>query len=205
MLLKNIKSLKLFKIFVSGRKITWKTTLISAIFVISILAVVSPVNAQVQQESERTISDSLAEKILQKAAEKTGLPISQLELKSAESVRWSNSCMGLQAPGQRCFQVSIQGWKVVIATKQYQLTYHANNSSVFLANKTFSGFPPDKYRHPQTENDFVLPQISEPVFFPPDTSSSSPQSIPEPSFILGLMILGGLGLGSRNRSKQNKV
>ncbi|MBO0348215.1 hypothetical protein J0895_03665 [Phormidium pseudopriestleyi FRX01] len=61
----------------SGRKATWLITLISAVFLSSIFAVVSPVKAQIQQESEPTLSDSLAEKILQKAAEETGWPISQ--------------------------------------------------------------------------------------------------------------------------------
>ncbi|MCT7964509.1 hypothetical protein NG791_27905 [Laspinema sp. D1] len=187
------------------QKFTGKAVIIGAILISSILVASIPVNAETQQVMGQTFSQALAEKVLQKAAEETGLPISELEIKSAEFVRWPNSCMGIQAPGQRCFQVIIPGWKVVIATKQYELTYHTNNSTALLAEKTFLEIPQDKHPHPKPKDNFVPPNLSDPVFLQPEPSPSSPQSIPEPSFILGLMTFGGLGWCSRGRSKHNKA
>lgn len=199
-----MNSLKFFKSFIAYQRFTGAIAIMSAVFISSILVAAIPVNAQTQQVMGQTFSDALAEKVLQQAAEETGLPISKLEIKSAEFVRWPNSCMGIQAPGQMCFQVIIPGWKVVIATKQYQLTYHTNNSSALLVDKTFPGVPQNKHPNPKPENNFVPPNFSEPVFLQPEPEPSSPQSIPEPSSILGLIALGGLGLWSHTRSKHNK-
>ncbi len=83
----------------------------------------------------RTVSD----RILQLASELVNVPISQLQITKAESQTWSNSCLDLQRPEERCMGVMTPGWRVTVKNKEQRLVYHSNREgSVIRFNQAAS-------------------------------------------------------------------
>lgn len=88
--------------------------------------------AKTQTVPEAPLSDALTEIILQQAAEDTNLPISELQIESANSVTWPNGCMGIGGPERICTQALVNGWVVVVTSGTNQWTYHTRGSHALL-------------------------------------------------------------------------
>ncbi|MGB5102618.1 MAG: hypothetical protein WBO04_04770 [Steroidobacteraceae bacterium] len=74
------------------------------------------------QQSLRTVVDA----VLADAASRTGRPVDELEVVSAESVTWSDGSLGCPAPGMMYTQALVPGYRVVVDAGGQRYDYHAS-------------------------------------------------------------------------------
>lgn len=73
-----------------------------------------------------SLPKSISDRILQLASELLELPVSQFQIIKAESQTWTNSCLDLQRPEERCMGAVTPGWRVTVKNKGQLLVYHSD-------------------------------------------------------------------------------
>ena len=66
------------------------------------------------------------------AARRTGMPVAQLVVASAESVVWADGSLGCPAPGMSYTMALVPGYRVRIRAGMQSLDYHASNRGYLL-------------------------------------------------------------------------
>lgn len=79
------------------------------------------------QQSLRTIVDA----VLADAARRTGRPVDEFEVVSADSVTWSDGSLGCPAPGMMYTQALVPGYRVVVEAGGQRYDYHASQRGGF--------------------------------------------------------------------------
>lgn len=74
------------------------------------------------QQSLRMVVDA----VLADAAMRTGRPIEELEVVSAQSVTWSDGSLGCPQPGMMYTQALVPGYRVVVEAGGQRYDYHAS-------------------------------------------------------------------------------
>jgi hypothetical protein len=73
-------------------------------------------------QSLRAVVDA----VLADAARRTGRPIEEIEVVSAQSVTWSDGSLGCPQPGMMYTQALVPGYRVVIEVGEERYDYHAS-------------------------------------------------------------------------------
>ncbi|MEB3831024.1 hypothetical protein [Phormidium sp. CCY1219] len=85
------------------------------------------------------LPDTVASAVLETAARRSGLQISELSIERIDSRQWNSACLGLHPPHTPCYQEKIPGWQIAIATPQGRYIYHTDNTGeVVLFNSALS-------------------------------------------------------------------
>jgi hypothetical protein len=74
------------------------------------------------------LPDAVGEAVLEDAARRSGLRISQLEIVKAERRDWPDGCLGLADSGIFCTQAIVPGWRVTVEGNGRRWVYRTNNS-----------------------------------------------------------------------------
>jgi len=74
------------------------------------------------QRSLRAVVDA----VLADAAKRTGRPIAEIEVVSAQSVTWSDGSLGCPQPGMMYTQALVPGYRVVVEVGGERYDYHAS-------------------------------------------------------------------------------
>jgi hypothetical protein len=75
-----------------------------------------------------SVPDSVIIATRQDLSQKTKIPISQLQVKSATTQTWSDGCLGLANPGEFCTQALVEGWRVVLTNNQKTWVYRTDRT-----------------------------------------------------------------------------
>ncbi|MDP8964403.1 MAG: hypothetical protein M3O33_10560 [Cyanobacteriota bacterium] len=81
-----------------------------------------------QPASVRNLPDAVAKAVLQDAARRANLSVSQLRIVQAEERDWPDGCLGLAAPGQGCTRSIVPGWRVTVEGGRQTFVYRTNES-----------------------------------------------------------------------------
>jgi hypothetical protein len=69
---------------------------------------------------------------VQFAAAELAVDPAAIEVVSAESVEWRNSCLGVDKPGEMCMDVITPGYRVVLSVNGQQVAVHTNEDASVL-------------------------------------------------------------------------
>lgn len=59
-------------------------------------------------------------------SQKLGIPVDQISFVAAESVQWTDSCLGLGGPAESCLQAVTPGYKVILNAQGTSYELHTN-------------------------------------------------------------------------------
>jgi len=85
---------------------------------------------------------SLVEKVLEDAARRTGMPVTRLQVLSAESVTWSDGSLGCPQEGMNYTQALVSGFLVRVQAGDELLEYHAGKDGKAFLCPPESALPP---------------------------------------------------------------
>jgi hypothetical protein len=91
--------------------------------------------------SDANVPNSVSNAVLQLASRHFSVPTSQLKITRAEQQTWSDGCLGLPSPVERCAGTLTQGWRVVVDGKQQVQVYRTDNSGSQVRTEAISGLP----------------------------------------------------------------
>jgi uncharacterized secreted protein with C-terminal beta-propeller domain len=74
-------------------------------------------------------------------AARLSVPIEEIRERSAEIVRWPDSCLGVPVPGQACLTVITPGFRIVLLHDNAAFTYHTDTRDTVILAKTADGDP----------------------------------------------------------------
>jgi hypothetical protein len=77
------------------------------------------------------LPEGLLAQILADAAERSGLPQSELEVVQASAVTWNDGSLGCPEPGMMYTMALVDGYRVVVAAGDEELNYHTDRSRTF--------------------------------------------------------------------------
>lgn len=95
-------------------------------------AVVAASSPKLLAANDVKLPTTVANAVLRKTAELSGLPISKLRIIQAQKRTWSDSCLGLPEPGVLCTQVVVAGWRVSVASGKQRWNYRTNNTGAVV-------------------------------------------------------------------------
>jgi hypothetical protein len=79
-------------------------------------------------DTSKDLPSSVKDPILQDASQKLQVPISQLNITSAERHTWSDGCLELAGADEFCTQALVPGWRVTVNAGEETLVYHTNET-----------------------------------------------------------------------------
>jgi len=87
------------------------------------------------------LPDQIVNILTERVSRDTGIPRSQVRVKSATEQIWSNGCLDLSLPNVRCMQVQTQGWRVELTDERNTWVYRTNQDAgvVFLEENQVTG------------------------------------------------------------------
>ena len=77
---------------------------------------------------EAKLPQSIANAVLRVASEQLGVPSFRLKITKAEKKRWTDSCLGLPSPVERCMGRLTPGWRVVVEGRGQSQVYRTDDS-----------------------------------------------------------------------------
>jgi len=84
------------------------------------------------------LPSAISRAVLRDAQKRSRLPVSQLRILQAETVEWSDGCLGLAEPDVVCTQALVPGWKVTVVGGQQTFVYRTDESGSLVK---FDGTP----------------------------------------------------------------
>lgn len=114
--------------------------------------------AQAQNRSTnfQTLFVTLA--VRRDVSRRTGIPLGQLQVVSAERRTWPDRCLGLPRPDELCAQALTPGWRIQISDGQQVWTYHTDIRGQNFRLATSNG--PAETNLPQSIANTVLRDVS---------------------------------------------
>lgn len=70
----------------------------------------------------------VSQRVKQKIAQLTKVPVGQVEILTAEPRTWPNGCLGIQLPDLVCTQALVEGWFVTAKTGKQRLNYRTDQT-----------------------------------------------------------------------------
>ena len=116
-----------------------------------------------QPASVRNLPDAVAKAVLQDAARRANLSVSQLRIVQTEERDWPDGCLGLAAPGQGCTKAIVPGWRVTVEGGRQTFVYRTNESGSVI--KLESGATQGNSGAVQIPKSELPPPLAEGVVF----------------------------------------
>jgi uncharacterized protein YcnI len=91
--------------------------------------------------SNAKLPPNIADTVLSQASQQLELPISRLQIVSAERKQWSDACLGIRKPGVLCAQVVVPGWQVTVSDGRKNWVYRIGESVTVSYDKDASEIP----------------------------------------------------------------
>jgi uncharacterized protein YcnI len=91
--------------------------------------------------SNAKLPPNIADTVLSQASQQLALPISRLQIVSAERKQWSDACLGIRKPGVLCAQVVVPGWQVTVSDGRKNWVYRIGESVTVSYDKDASEIP----------------------------------------------------------------
>ncbi|MFE1748592.1 hypothetical protein [Coleofasciculus sp. H7-2] len=122
---------------------------------------------QIPTNDAKKLPPAVAEQVLKLASEHLTLPISQLLITKTQQQTWSNGCLGLPSPVERCRGDITPGWRVTVEgkPKQYQV-YRTDKSADQIKTEAIGEMPPRKDSLPNFIAKVVLQDASKRLKIP---------------------------------------
>jgi hypothetical protein len=103
-------------------------------FILSVTANSKPSQANafwlvpsIRNTEERRGDENLAAQAARRQlADALGLRMKDVTVKSVEAVKWSNSCLDVNIPGQACSAVIVPGYRVILLAQEVEFEAHTN-------------------------------------------------------------------------------
>jgi outer membrane lipoprotein-sorting protein len=92
-----------------------------------------------------TIPQFIADTILTRAAQKLGLPVSQLRIVQAQQKQWRDRCLGISEPLILCTPAVVPGWLVTVSDGQQHLVYRVGKPDIIKFDKRASKLASKNY------------------------------------------------------------
>ncbi|MBD1840013.1 hypothetical protein H6F78_22350 [Coleofasciculus sp. FACHB-64] len=120
-----------------------------------------------QPNEAKKLPPAVAEQVLKLASEHLTLPISQLLITQTQQQTWSNGCLDLPSPVERCMSAQTPGWQVTVEgkPKQYQV-YRTDKSAEQIRTEAIGDMPPRKDSLPNSIAKVVLQDASKQLKVP---------------------------------------
>lgn len=99
---------------------------------------------------------TVANTVLQLASQQLGVPASQLRVTQAEKQTWTDGCLGLPSPVERCMSVLTPGWRVVVQGRQQSQVYRTDETAERIRAEGLNGQSPNTEALPATVTKAVL-------------------------------------------------
>jgi hypothetical protein len=86
---------------------------------------------------------SVHDAVVRLAAAHFSLPQSQLLITQSQKQTWTDACLGLPRPVERCMGTATPGWRITIAGKPGQVqVYRTDNQGARIRTEAIAGLPP---------------------------------------------------------------
>ncbi|WP_243147304.1 hypothetical protein [Scytonema sp. UIC 10036] len=95
-------------------------------------------NQQYSETPNVNLPRRLAERILVRASERSGLPVSQLRIVEVDRQQWPDSCLGIPDPLALCAATIVPGWRVTVSDGQQVLIYRVGESGTAIFDERAS-------------------------------------------------------------------
>jgi hypothetical protein len=76
---------------------------------------------------ETMLPDTVADRILEVAAQESGLSVAELKLVEAQPRLW-DGCLGMAPPNGVCTQIAIDGWQAIVTSPTESWVYHSDGT-----------------------------------------------------------------------------
>lgn len=104
------------------------------------------------------LPNSVANAVLQLASSHFSLPASQLRIARVEPQNWSDGCLGLPSPVERCMGVLTPGFRVTVEGKGQSQIYRTDKSGSQIRTEAIANLPPRTDRLP---NSIAIPILQD--------------------------------------------
>ncbi|GAA6620295.1 hypothetical protein [Scytonema sp. NUACC26] len=95
-------------------------------------------NQQYGEIPNANLPRHLSERILVRASERSGLPVSQLRIVEVDRQQWPDSCLGIPDPLALCAATIVPGWRVTVSDGQQVLIYRVAESGTAIFDERAS-------------------------------------------------------------------
>jgi uncharacterized protein YcnI len=110
--------------------------------------------------TDAKLPKSIADAVLQVASGQLKLPSSQLRITRAEQQTWTDGCLGLPSPVERCMGVLTPGWRVIVEGKQQVQSYRTDDTGARVRAEEVAAQPPSVRNLPDSVAKVVLQDAS---------------------------------------------
>jgi hypothetical protein len=117
-------------------------------------------NEQASNIGDANVPRSVADAVLQFAAQDWGASSSQLRITQAQPQTWSDSCLGLPRPTERCMGTPTRGWQVTVEGRQRTQVYRTDDSGSRIRSEAIVGQLPIEGNLPKAVAQAVLENAS---------------------------------------------
>lgn len=117
-------------------------------------------NEQASNTGNGNMPRSVADAVLQFAAQDWGLSSSQLRITQAQPQTWPDSCLGLPRPTERCMGTLTPGWQVSVEGRQRTQVYRTDDSGSRIRSEAMLGQLPVEGNLPNAVAQAVLADAS---------------------------------------------
>ncbi len=94
--------------------------------------------AEILSPANTTLPQFIADAVLARAAQKLGLPVSQLRIVEAQQKQWRDRCLGISEPLILCTPAVVPGWQVTVSGGQQHLVYRVGKPDIIKFDKRAS-------------------------------------------------------------------
>jgi hypothetical protein len=117
-------------------------------------------NEQASNIGNGNVPRAVADAVLQFASQDWGVSSSQLRITQAQQQTWSDSCLGLPRPTERCMGTPTPGWQVTIEGRQRTQVYRTDDSGSRIRSEAIVGQLPIEGNLPKAVAQAVLENAS---------------------------------------------
>jgi len=110
--------------------------------------------------TDAKLPKSIADAVLQVASGQLKVPSSQLRITRAEQQTWTDGCLGLPSPVERCMGVLTPGWRVIVEGKQQVQSYRTDDTGSRVRAEEVAAQPPSVRNLPDSVAKVVLQDAS---------------------------------------------
>jgi hypothetical protein len=95
------------------------------------------------KQQDVKLPTSVHDAVMRLAAAHFSLPQSQLLITQAQKQTWTDACLGLPRPVERCMGTATPGWRITIAGKPGQVqVYRTDSQGAQIRTEAIAGLPP---------------------------------------------------------------
>lgn len=87
----------------------------------------NPPPQETETPSPNNLPPSITDAVLQNASQRSGVPVTELEIIETEPQTWPNGCLGLAEPEEICTAALVDGWRVFVSDGNQTWIYRTGN------------------------------------------------------------------------------